>query len=78
MHINDLDLSQIWENELYVFIKDYEHPVLNKRNKRAEDSFNAEKNKELDEFLDSDLFDSASVGWDIDKKEFYKNEMVMD
>ena len=75
LELNDLEMSQIWETELSIFIKDWVHPKFTRRLKRAEEKYEKEQDQELDKFFESDLFDSDAVGDDITNKEFLQNEM---
>lgn len=43
--------------------------------RKSTEAYQKTKEKELEDFLESDLFDKHSVGKDISAKEFYKNEI---
>jgi hypothetical protein len=73
--LEDLDLKTIWDNELCIFIKDWEHPLFTRRMERASDAYQKKRDRELQEFLSSDLFDSEAVGIDISNEEFLDNEI---
>jgi hypothetical protein len=77
LNLKDLDLTQIWE-ELSVFIKDYESPTLQKRKNRAMVSFEKEQNDKIQDYFNSDLFDSESVADDGTDEDYLEIEKFWD
>ena len=75
LKLDDLELDVLWNSELAPFITDFIHPKLLKRQQRAIEQYEKGKNKKIQDYLDSDLFDSDSVGSDITDREFFDNEM---
>lgn len=74
LSIEELDLKKVFDTELCVFMEGYKHTGLIKRMERSEELEQREEDKKLKEFLDSDLFDKHSVGWDISSEEYYERE----
>ena len=70
LDINDLILDKYWK-EMEVFTEDY---YDEKEYEKSIKQYEKTKAKELQQYLDSDLFDSESVGYDISKEEFFENE----
>jgi len=72
--VDDLILDKVWQ-ELSVFVKDY---MDDKELKKVMIQYEKQKDKELQAYLNSDLFDSEAVGYDISKEEFFENEKWFD
>jgi len=68
--IFDIDFEKLY-NELQPFCKDAY--LDDDKDRKVMESYLDSKQKELDSFIDNDLFDSAAVGDDIDDKEFMKD-----
>ena len=78
LELEDLDLKKIWDTELCVFIEDWIHPLFTRRMARAEESYQRKREKEMQTFFDSDLWDSEAVGHDIGDEEFLENELMFE
>ena len=75
LEVKDLDLFTLWNNELSPFIVDWQHPTYVRRIRKTHEAMKKEDNTKLQDFIDSDLFDSESVGDDISDEEFLENEI---
>ena len=73
--IFDIDFEKLY-NELQPFCKDAY--LDDDKDRKVMESYLDSKQKELDSFIDNDLFDSAAVGDDIDNKEFIENEIFFE
>jgi DNA polymerase elongation subunit (family B) len=75
LQLEDLDLKKIWDTELCVFINDWINPLFTRRMERAEESYQRKRDKEMQTFFESDLWDSDAVGADISNEDFLANEI---
>jgi DNA polymerase, archaea type len=72
--VSDLVVDKVW-NELAPFITDY---VSDVDEEKIRTKYEKEKRKEILDYVQSDLFDSEAVGWDISNEEFVENEKYFD
>jgi len=75
LSIYDIDFEKLY-NELQPFCKDAY--LDDDKDRKVMEAYLDNKQKNLDEFINSDLFDSAAVGYDIDDKEFIENEIFFE